>query len=473
MPHRPSVDPRFDAWLSRSISRRSLLVSSATLCAMPYGSSSRAAPRSSRRGGRRRRLRSASPPAIRRRRASFCGPGSRSIPSTAAAWIGTRAGELGNRVGRPHAADREERHGDGDCRVGASVHVEVDGLAPDRWYWYRFRTGDAESSIGRTRTLPTADSTPPELRVRLRLVPDISRPACSLLTSTWPTRGSTCRPFGRLHLRVRRRGGRRPQARSAARSSRSPITASATRSTRPIRRSRRCTPAAPWLVTWDDHEAREQLRRRHFGERHPPTRFSSSAPPPTGCTTSTSRSGGAVRADPPRSSTAEPLRHAGVVLRFGHAAVPHGPAVRRRQQAAVRGDARSAGHAHGRERERWLFERLCAASAARWHVLAQQVMMARVDHAGRRARIAMDQWPGYDVERKPRDELSWRGEAVANPVVLTGDIHSDYVNELWLDFYNLDSKTVGAEFVGTSISSGGDGAITATAPPRCSRRIRS
>src|SRR5215471_16806995 len=36
MPHRPVSDPRFDAWLSRSIPRRSLLVSSAMLCAAPY-----------------------------------------------------------------------------------------------------------------------------------------------------------------------------------------------------------------------------------------------------------------------------------------------------------------------------------------------------------------------------------------------------------------------------------------------------
>ncbi len=45
-----------------------------------------------------------------------------------------------------------------------SLHVKVDGLEPNRWYWYRFRAGDAESPVGRTRTLPTADAAPPELR---------------------------------------------------------------------------------------------------------------------------------------------------------------------------------------------------------------------------------------------------------------------------------------------------------------------
>ncbi len=49
-------------------------------------------------------------------------------------------------------------------QLAHSLHVEVEGLEPNRWYWYRFRAGDAESPIGRTRTLPTAESSPPELR---------------------------------------------------------------------------------------------------------------------------------------------------------------------------------------------------------------------------------------------------------------------------------------------------------------------
>ena len=51
------------------------------------------------------------------------------------------------------------------------VHVEVDGLEPDRWYWYRFRAGDAESPIGRTRTMPDADVDAGAAAVRVRFVP--------------------------------------------------------------------------------------------------------------------------------------------------------------------------------------------------------------------------------------------------------------------------------------------------------------
>jgi alkaline phosphatase D len=59
------------------------------------------------------------------------------------------------------------RHGTATAtpQLAHSVHVEVDHLAPDRWYWYRFRYGDAETKIARTRTMPANDTTPNELRM--------------------------------------------------------------------------------------------------------------------------------------------------------------------------------------------------------------------------------------------------------------------------------------------------------------------
>jgi alkaline phosphatase D len=46
---------------------------------------------------------------------------------------------------------------------------------------------------------------------------------------------------------------------------------------------------------------------------------------------------------------------------------------------------------------------------------------------------------------------------VPNPIVLTGDIHSNWANELRVDDRKPETPVVGAEFVGTSISSGGNG----------------
>ncbi|MEW4451064.1 alkaline phosphatase D family protein, partial [Bremerella sp. JC817] len=49
---------------------------------------------------------------------------------------------------------------------------------------------------------------------------------------------------------------------------------------------------------------------------------------------------------------------------------------------------------------------------------------------------------------------------VPNPVVLTGDIHSNWANDLRVDDREPDSPVVASEFVGTSISSGGNGRAT-------------
>src|SRR5207253_2953621 len=48
-------------------------------------------------------------------------------------------------------------------QLAHSVHVEVDGLEPGRWYWYRFRIGPHLSPVGRTRTAPPANSSPAAL----------------------------------------------------------------------------------------------------------------------------------------------------------------------------------------------------------------------------------------------------------------------------------------------------------------------
>ncbi|MGD9646327.1 MAG: alkaline phosphatase, partial [Pirellulales bacterium] len=49
-------------------------------------------------------------------------------------------------------------------QLAHSVHVEVDGLEPDRWYWYRFHVGEETSPLGRARTAPALDAVPEKLR---------------------------------------------------------------------------------------------------------------------------------------------------------------------------------------------------------------------------------------------------------------------------------------------------------------------
>lgn len=45
-----------------------------------------------------------------------------------------------------------------------TIHVDVTGLQPSTSYWYRFRTADAVSPVGRTRTAPALNASPAALR---------------------------------------------------------------------------------------------------------------------------------------------------------------------------------------------------------------------------------------------------------------------------------------------------------------------
>jgi alkaline phosphatase D len=111
----------------------------------------------------------------------------------------------------------------------------------------------------------------------------------------------------------------------------------------------------------------------------------------------------------------------------------------------------------GDAQETWLARGL-RASRSRWQVLAQQIMVGPFDsQPGPDKRVSMDQWSGYPIARDRM--LDTIGQAAPNrTVVLTGDIHSNWVNELHAGFARPGSPVVAAEFVGTSISSGGDGA---------------
>jgi len=91
------------------------------------------------------------------------------------------------------------------------------------------------------------------------------------------------------------------------------------------------------------------------------------------------------------------------------------------------------------------------------------VRMTVVDQmAGPDERYAMDQWSGYEDARK-RFVASLLDNKVSNPVVITGDIHSNWVGDVKLDYRERKSPVVAAEFIGTSISTGGDGSDSSPA----------
>ena len=100
-----------------------------------------------------------------------------------------------------------------------------------------------------------------------------------------------------------------------------------------------------------------------------------------------------------------------------------------------------------------------ATSQAKWNVLANQVVFAQRLEANGVAGNG-DLWDGYVADRRALVDLFASGGAAgggsSNPVALTGDIHNNRVFDLKEDFSEPSSRTVGTEFVGTSISSGGD-----------------
>src|ERR1043165_1203873 len=101
-------------------------------------------------------------------------------------------------------------------------------------------------------------------------------------------------------------------------------------------------------------------------------------------------------------------------------------------------------------------------STAKWQILGQQVIMTPlVVPAGvlgaNAVLINPDQWDGYPFERqKLYDHIV--AHNVNNVVVLTGDIHTAWANDLPLPGYDTANRnnSIGVEFVTPSISSGNE-----------------
>ncbi len=104
-----------------------------------------------------------------------------------------------------------------------------------------------------------------------------------------------------------------------------------------------------------------------------------------------------------------------------------------------------------------MFERL-RSSAAHWQIVAQQIPFAPVDReAGPGVAFHMDKWAGYPAARERLlDVIAARGRH--DTVLLTGDNHNHWVMELRRASDRPEAAPVAHEFLGTSISSTGDGA---------------
>ncbi|AWI28155.1 alkaline phosphatase [Streptomyces sp. ICN441] len=348
-----------------------------------------------------------------------------------------------------------------------TVHVDVTGLDPDRVYHYRFRAGRWTSPAGRTRTAPRPGARISELR--------LAAVSCQAYHDGYYTAYRHLADEDLdvvFHLGdylyeypVNAVGGARnlTDRRLPAHFDRETVTLEDYRLRYALYRSDPDLAAAhaahPFAVTWDDHETENNYAGDTPENDVPPEEF-------------LLRRAAAYRAYWENQPLRGPQRPSGPDmrlyrrLRFGRLAQFDVLDTRQYRSDQAYGDGWQtpgpesedpARTMTGEAQERWLLDGW-RTSDALWNVLPQQVVLAqRRNVPGPGFKLSMDAWDGYPASRK---RLLDGAEAagIDNLVVLTGDVHVGYAFDLKKDFGDPSSRTVGAEFVATSVSSGKDGA---------------
>jgi alkaline phosphatase D len=357
-----------------------------------------------------------------------------------------------------------------------SVHVEVQGLQADRWYFYRFAMGDAVSATGRTRTFPAPDA----IVARLRL----AYASCQRWEHGYYSAYRHMRDEA-LDL-VLFLGDYIYEYPTAARAVRAPtggwvLTLDDYRQRYALHKSdadlQAMHAACPWLVTWDDHEVQNDYAGATPGDSGPP------APD------FAARRAAAYQAFyehmPVRASV---LTRAMAGLASGaemriYQRVPYGRLAslymldaRQYKDAQVCTRDGKAGSSTlnpascaawndparsmlGPQQESWLETEWgrAASKESSWNVVGQQSLFGQRDfHRGPGRVFWNDGWDGYAAART-RFTDALQKHAVANPVILGGDVHENWVGHIKADYADAASASVGAEFCGTSLTSRSNG----------------
>ncbi|WP_369795868.1 alkaline phosphatase D family protein [Fictibacillus sp. FJAT-27399] len=344
-----------------------------------------------------------------------------------------------------------------------SVHVEVSGLKPNEVYYYRFKSGYELSPIGRTKTLPAAESAVKELKFAFASCQqyehgfytaykhmaeedlDLVFHLGDYIYEYGPNEYIAATGNVRTHssaevMSLDDYRNRHAQYRSDA-------------------NLKAAHAAFPWVVTWDDHEV-----ENNYADKIP-------------------EKGQSVEAFIIRRAAAYQAYYEHMPLR--KTSLPNGPDMRlyrnftygnlasfnvldtrqyRSDQANGDGNKPQSPESldprrtlMGKEQESWLFNNL-STSKAHWNVLAQQIFFAQWNFGTSAAPVySMDSWDGYPAQRQRVLDFV-KSKNMNNMIVLTGDVHASWASNLLMDFDNPKSTIFGAEFVGTSITSGGNGA---------------
>jgi alkaline phosphatase D len=345
-----------------------------------------------------------------------------------------------------------------------SVRVELFGLGPRHEYFYRFKVGDDVSPVGRTRTTPPGNA----------MVESVTFAFVSCQNfadghfTPYAEIADAADIEAIIHLGdyIYEGGARVVRAHSPAREIR-------TLDEYRIRHGQYKTDphlqaahaAHPWLVTWDDHEFKNNYADEDLDPNVPVEQVRA-------------RRAAAYRAYWEHMPLARARKPVGPDLQlyrrftWGQQAtfnVLDGRQYRSDQPKACTPAERDvSGHCPddlnpertmlGAEQRDWLLEDL-ASTKARWNVLAQQTGFApfnrATDGVSRNFGTEADSWDGYVAERQRI--LDWTVEhGTPNLVVLTGDTHQNWVRNVPRDYRSLDGPPVATELMGTSISTNGD-----------------
>lgn len=348
--------------------------------------------------------------------------------------------------------------------LGQAVHVEVRGLPSGRPYWYRFRLprGDA-SATGRVWTAPVLGSSLERFRFAFAScqhyeqgyftpydlmanddVDLVMHLGDYIYESSW---GDT----------VRRHDGPEPKSLTEYRNRHALY-----KSDTALQRAHART---PWLVTWDDHEVDNDYQGLESEDYQAHADF-------------VKRRAAAYQAYyehlPLRRISLPTADGMQLFQRSQFGDLMQFAMIDNRQYrspAACRTPERGGGQVVsaiackelfeeersmlGKDQERWLSGAL-SRSTAKWNIIGNGEMFSRLRQKTSKGEEGhwTDDWNGFPSARQ-RLVTTLSRSKVSNPVFVTGDIHSFWVNDVKEDFNQEQSKTVATELVGTSISSAG------------------
>ncbi|GAA5159421.1 alkaline phosphatase D family protein [Viridibacterium curvum] len=358
------------------------------------------------------------------------------------------------------------------AELGHSVHVEVPELAPDRWYFYRFRSGQYTSRVGRTRTLPAPGAAVTGMR--------LAYASCQRWEhgyyAAWrhlQAEAVDAVFFVGDYIYEYSRGKNDIRSHDLPK----PTDLASYRDRYALYKSdpdlQGAHAACPWLMTWDDHE----VINDYAGLSNPVAETDFAA-----------RRAAAYQAfyenQPMRART---LTRAltgladGAEMRiydrgsFGTLADFHILDCRqyRSPQACLDPDKRGAHTIRrdacseladpartflGMEQERWLADGLKAAGTKpRWTLIVQTTRFGQTLYGStKNPGVSNDTWDGYPATRQRLINALIQNRS-PNPVLLGGDVHANWVGHIKADYNKPDSPSIGVEFTGTSISSNSNG----------------